>query len=248
LKKDIIKGFADLLKASKYAVVLTGAGISTESNIPDFRSRITGLWRQRKILKYINYKAMMRDKEGFVNLYKDLYKRYGGAEANKGHRTLAKRESEGIIKCVITQNIDGLHQKGGSKEVLEIHGKGYTAHGTTCNKTYSVERYFKDKGHICDCGGFIRPDVILFGEGLPQREIEGAFEELEKADLIVVLGSSLKVAPAKFLPLYAKARGAKLIIVNKTWTFMNKHFDIKIRKRHIGEVLKEVDELLQVAK
>lgn len=248
MKKDVIKDFVDLLKTSKYVVVLTGAGISTESGIPDFRSRITGIWRQRKFLRYLNVEAITRDKEGFVNVFKELYERYGNAEPNDSHRILAKWESTGLIKSVITQNIDGLHQKGGSKEVLEVHGKGYTGHCMSCGKIYEIKRYFEDKGHTCKCGGFIRPDVILFNEALPEREIERAYEEVEKADLLIVLGSSLKVSPANSLPLVAKRNGAKLVIVNKTCTCMNRHFDIKIHKRLIGEVLKEVDQLLKSEK
>ncbi|MBS4179446.1 NAD-dependent protein deacylase [Lederbergia citrea] len=231
------------LKESRYTVVLTGAGMSTESGLPDFRSAGKGMWTKEDPSKIASTEALNRNVERFFEFYRHRVLGLKDCRPHKGHELLAKWEKKGVIKSIITQNVDGFHGKAGSENVLELHGTLQRVHCQTCGKEYGNETYAEERFH-CDCGGKLRPSVVLFGEMLPEDALMRAAEESEKADLFIVLGSSLTVTPANQFPLIAKQNGAKLVIVNMEPTEFDIYADLVINNRKIGEVLQEADKNL----
>jgi NAD-dependent protein deacetylase/lipoamidase len=211
---------AALLKVSRSAVAFTGAGISTPSGIPDFRDPESGLWSHTDPLEVASIYGFRQNPKAFYNWVYPLAKLTFAAQPNPAHTALAELEQRGLLKCVITQNIDMLHTRAGSKQVYEIHGHLREATCTQCFIVYPGEpiiRQFLEDHHMprCpQCGGVIKPNVILFGEQLPYREITAAQQAAQRADLMLIIGSSLEVAPASELPLMALRGGAKLVIIN----------------------------------
>lgn len=232
-----------LLKESTYTVVYTGAGMSTESGLPDFRSAKTGLWKQENPAKVASTEALNKDVEKFFRFYRERVLGVKDCEPHEGYRILAKWEKDGLIQSIITQNVDGFHAEAGAKNIMELHGTLQKVYCQTCKKEYGSDRYEKEHFY-CECGGKLRPAVILFGESLPQEPFMKATDESEKADLFIVLGSSLTVTPANQFPLIAKESGAKLVIVNLDPTHFDHHADLVIHDKKIGKLLKEVDEAL----
>ena len=234
-----------LIKASNYMVAFTGAGISAESGIPTYRGD-DGVWHKYDPEKYANISYFLRDPSYYWNFFKDVrYPVLKKAKPNKAHIILAELEKKGILKCVITQNIDGLHQLAGSKRVFELHGNTRTIYCMNCQKKYSLDEVYEKiaKNEIppkCTCGGVLRPDVVFFGEQLPVDVLEQAREESLKADLFVVIGSSLVVQPAASLPLIAKQNGAKLVIINKDPTPLDSRADLVFHEK-ASKVLSEVE-------
>lgn len=227
----------NLLENSKYAVVFTGAGMSTESGLPDFRSAARGLWNIKDPSEYASTDALYNNREKFTEFYRMRIENLLKYEPHKGHYILADLEKRGIVKSIITQNVDGYHKKAGSQNLIELHGRLYELYCLSCGALYPCERYLEEEGARCTCGGFIRPGVVLFGEGLPEDSMDKAYEETIKADLFIVLGSSLTVSPANQFPLIAKRNGAKLAIINMESTIMDRYFDIVINDESIGEYL-----------
>jgi NAD-dependent deacetylase len=205
---------------SEYAIALTGAGVSTPSGVPDFRSPESGLWEQVDPMKVATLWAFRREPEAFYRWIQPLAEQVTEAEPNPAHVALSKMEQAGILQAVITQNIDGLHSRAGSKRVIEIHGNFRTATCLNCYRTTSgqaVLDQLMEEGTVpvCgECGGTLKPDVILFGEQIPFAALQAAYAEVKRCDLILVAGSSLTVEPAASLPILAKEHGAKLIVVN----------------------------------
>ncbi|MHC0036314.1 NAD-dependent protein deacylase [Pseudoneobacillus sp. C159] len=227
------------LAESQYTVIFTGAGMSTESGIPDFRSATTGIWKHKDPMKLASTNAMKNHREDFIEFYRHRIDNLGNLEPNTGHHILAKWEQEGKIKAIITQNVDGFHQKAGSENVSELHGTLRSCHCDECGEVYSISR-FMEEDLTCACGGFIRPGVVLFGESLPANSFHEAGVETNRADLFIVLGSSLSVAPANYFPVDAKRNGAKLVIINMEPTDLDSLADIVINDRKIGGVLQEL--------
>jgi NAD-dependent deacetylase len=230
----------DLLEKSNYIVVYTGAGMSTESGLPDFRSANTGLWEKVDPTKIASTEALNRDVEKFFQFYRERVLGVKDCKPHKGHDILAKWEKDGLIQSIITQNVDGFHSEAGSKNVMELHGTLQKVHCETCKKEYGNEMY-ESESFYCECGGKLRPSIVLFGEGLPEETFMRAVQESEKADLFIVLGSSLTVTPANQFPLIAKENGAKLLIVNMDPTHFDELADVVINDKKIGEVLAEID-------
>lgn len=225
----------EMTKESKNIVFFGGAGVSTESGIPDFRS-VDGLYNQKydyppeTILSHTFYREHCRE---FYRFYRDKML-IQGAKPNKTHLKLAEWEKEGRLKAVITQNIDGLHQIAGSKEVLELHGSTLRNFCEECHKFYSAEYIAQgDEPPKCSCGGNIKPDVVLYEEGLNQETLQKAIYYIANADVLIVGGTSLAVYPAAGLIDYY--RGNKLILVNKTPTPRDKEADLVIYEK-LGEV------------
>lgn len=231
----------DWLKESKYTVVFTGAGMSTESGLPDFRSSSKGLWTKNDPSRLASTEALNENVNEFIHFYRERVVGVKEYKPHKGHHILARWEKEGIIHSIITQNVDGFHQQAGSKRIAELHGTLQTLHCQTCKQEYDSEEYVK-KEYYCQCGGILRPSIVLFGESLPEKAFQFALEEAEKAELFIVLGSSLTVTPANQFPLIAKKTGAKLVIVNMENTDFDMYADLAINNIKIGSFLYELDE------
>lgn len=224
------------IDASRYIVFFGGAGVSTESWIPDFRS-VDGLYNQT--YKYppetiISHSFFMRRTEEFYRFYRERMI-FQGAAANPAHLALAALERRGKLKAVITQNIDGLHQLAGSKEVLELHGSIHRNYCTRCGQFYGLDRITEsDSVPKCSCGGIIKPDVVLYEEGLDDTVIRRSMEHIANADMLIVGGTSLVVYPAAGLIDYY--RGKKLVLINRSVTSRDSQADLVIRDS-IGAVL-----------
>lgn len=233
-QKELLK---QLIDESGNIVFFGGAGVSTESGIPDFRST-DGLYNQQYDYPpetIISHSFYMRKPEEFYRFYRNKML-FPDAMPNRAHKALAKLEAEGKLKAVITQNIDGLHQKAGSREVLELHGSVLRNYCTRCGKFFGVEAILNADGvPRCDaCGGTIKPDVVLYEEGLDQRTLRRSIDFISHADVLIVGGTSLTVYPAAGLIDYY--RGNKLILINKSVTPMDSRADLVI-SGPIGEIL-----------
>lgn len=234
-QEDKIKQAAELIKNSNYIVAFTGAGISVESGIPDFRSP-GGLWEKFNPNEYATYSTFLSHPEKYWTMHKELREMVIEAQPNPAHNALATLEHEyGKLKSVVTQNVDFLHSRAGNTKVLEIHGTTQTSHCLSCDKTFyftEVEEML-DQGQLppsCPkCNGLIKTNTILFGEQLPYDVLEQSREEIKAADLLIVIGSSLTVYPAAALPSIAVQTGSGLIIVNKEITPMDTYADVAIR-------------------
>ncbi|QGQ46200.1 NAD-dependent protein deacylase [Metabacillus sediminilitoris] len=228
-----------LLGESNYTVVFTGAGMSTESGLPDFRSS-KGLWKEKDPSRIASINSLNQNVHEFIEFYRERVLGVKEYKPHQGHYILAKWEKQGIIKSIITQNVDGFHQQAGSKQVAELHGTLQKLHCQSCGKSYSSDEYV-NRDYYCECEGILRPSIVLFGEALPEDAFQFALQESEKADLFIVLGSSLTVTPANQFPLIAKENGAKLVIVNRDKTDFDPYADEVINHKSIGEVLKELN-------
>ena len=232
---DKIRELKELIDGSDNIVFFGGAGVSTESGVPDFRSE-DGLYHQH--YKYppeqmLSHSFYVRMPEEFFRFYKDklLVK---GIKPNKAHLKLAEWERQGKLKAVITQNIDGLHQAAGSKEVLELHGSVHRNYCEKCGKFYDFDFMAECEGvPYCDCGGRIKPDVVLYEEGLDMDVMSKAVNYIANADVLIIGGTSLVVYPAAGLIDYY--RGNKLVLVNKQATTRDSQADLVIQGP-IGEV------------
>lgn len=225
---------ADLFRQSKHAVVLTGAGLSTPSGIPDFRSTGTGLWSSDEPMEVASLNTFRTAPERFFQWFRPLASQIFNAQPNPAHCALTELENAGRVDSIITQNIDTLHQKAGSHNVIEMHGTMRTLTCTQCYHQVDAGLYlvsFAEKGEIprCPkCRQILKPDVILFGEQLPQMAWFKAQRQARQCDLMLVVGSSLEVLPVAGLPMQALDRGAHLIIVNNTQTYLNVRADVAI--------------------
>lgn len=185
------------LKNSNYLVVFTGAGMDTESNLPDFRGP-DGLWKNHDPRSLASTQALEDNYELFREFYTHRLRNLNKAKSHTGHSIIASLESLGLVKSIITQNVSGLHQAAGSKKVIELHGSLRRFKCNSCGKNYSSDDFLVGKS--CSCGGKLRPCLTLFGEALPQEAFRDAIDELEKADFILIMGTSLEVYPAAQLP------------------------------------------------
>ena len=229
---DKIDKLKELIEKSDNIVFFGGAGVSTESNIPDFRSS-SGLFSQKLNKNFtpeqlVSHTFFVNYPEEFFKFYKDKLI-YQDAKPNNAHKALAKLEEKGKLKAVITQNIDGLHQMAGSKNVLELHGSTLRNYCMDCGKSYDIDYIENSKGvPKCECGGIIKPDVVLYDT------ITKSVQYISNADVLIIGGTSLNVYPAAGFINYFK--GSKLVIINKAATSADKNADLVISEP-IGEVL-----------
>jgi len=240
-----VERLAELLGGSRRAVALTGAGVSVPSGIPDFRTPETGLWAKVDPMEVAHIDVFERDPERFWSYYRPRFQSLGDKEPNRAHEALAELERRGLIEGVITQNIDRLHRAAGSREVIEVHGSIETSSCRECGAAFGLERaeeLFDARGiAICaECGGAVKPDVVLFGELLPEAAIARATELAEGADLMLCVGSSLAVHPVAGLPQLTLANGGRLAIVTKGATPYDREAELKLE----GEVDEELAALL----
>ncbi len=226
---------ATLLQQSNRAVALTGAGISTPSGIPDFRSPSSGLWEKHNPMVVANISSFRQKPEDFYDWIRPLVKITAEAEPNPAHTALAKLEAMGHLNSIITQNIDGLHTKAGSKTVYEVHGHSREVECLQCGRVDPADGYMQalvETGALpvcAACDAVVKPKVILFGELLPFDIMQNAQLATERADVMIVAGSSLEVAPVSELPWIAKRNRAKLIIINFDPTPADSFADVIIR-------------------
>lgn len=235
--------FKLLISKSNNIVFFGGAGVSTESNIPDFRSE-GGLYKTEDNCEYspeemLSHSFFVRNTKDFYRFYREKMI-YSSAKPNAAHTSLAKLESQGKLKAVITQNIDGLHQLAGSKNVIELHGSVHRNFCTRCRKSFDLDYIvnFPETVPVCDhCRGVIKPDVVLYEESLDSDTIESAVDYISKAEILIVGGTSLVVYPAAGLIRYF--RGKCLALINKSTTSFDNMADIIINDS-IGKVLSEI--------
>lgn len=235
-KLDTLKTWVD---EAQRIVFFGGAGVSTESGIPDFRS-VDGLYNQK--FKYppetiISHSFFERKPEEFFEFYKEKMLPLG-FEPNVTHKVLARWEREGKLLAVVTQNIDGLHQKAGSQNVLELHGSVLRNYCVRCHKSYSAEFVKNSRGvPLCDCGGVIKPDVVLYEESLDQDVMYRAARAISEADMLIVAGTSLTVWPAAGMIRYY--RGRRLVLINRDATPYDDEADLVLHEK-LGEVFREL--------
>lgn len=239
---DKLETLRQWVRESRHMVAFTGAGVSTESGVPDFRS-VDGLYSQS--FDYppetiISHSFYLKNPEYFFRFYREKMMPLD-VEPNITHKTLAKWEQEGRLSAVVTQNIDGLHQKAGSRRVYELHGSILRNYCTRCGKFYPAS-FVKNCDGIpkCSCDGIVKPDVVLYEEGLDEKTVEGALEAISTADMLLVAGTSLTVYPAAgFLRYY---RGNRLVLINRDPTPFDDRADLVFHES-LGKVLGALENL-----
>jgi NAD-dependent deacetylase len=236
---------ASLIRDARSAVALTGAGISVPSGIPDFRTPGTGLWENVDPMEVAHIDAFHRDTRRFWQFYRPRFSQLGDKAPNAAHEALAELEARGMLDAVITQNIDRLHAKAGSQKLIEVHGSIATSSCTTCHASYALEAvgalFGEDGIAACtSCMGKVKPDVVLFGELLPEAAMEEAQRLCAAADLLLCVGSSLEVFPVAGLPELTLAAGGRLAIVTQGPT----PYDDRAQVRLDGDVVADLSAVL----
>jgi NAD-dependent deacetylase len=227
---------ADIIRASRNAVVLTGAGVSTPSGIPDFRSANNGIWEKFDPFEVASLSAFRYNPEQFYAWMRGLAGTIFQARPNPAHIGLAELERLGYVRTIITQNVDTLHQRAGSRRVLEVHGSMGTLTCTRCYQTCETAPYltpYLEHGTIpycASCGSVLKPDMVLMGEQLPARTWLQAQQACKECDLMIVVGSSLEVLPVAGLPMRALENGAHLILINHSGTYLDVRADVVLRE------------------
>lgn len=237
---DKIQRLQEIIDNSNYIVFFGGAGVSTESGIPDFRS-VDGLYNQKYDYppeEILSHTFFMRKTDEFYRYYKDKMLALD-IQPNAAHKKLAEMEQKGKLNAIVTQNIDGLHQKAGSKNVLELHGTVHKNHCMVCGKFFDAIYVKSSEGTPrCDnCGGRVKPDVVLYEEGLDNDTVTAAVSAIANADTLIVAGTSLTVYPAAGMVRYF--RGENLVLINRDPTPMDAQADIVFREK-VGEVLGKI--------
>ena len=229
----------EIINDSESIVFFGGAGVSTESGIPDFRST-DGLYNQKYDFPpetILSHRYFVTHTADFYKFYRDKMI-YSDAKPNKAHIALAKLEQSGKLKAIITQNIDNLHQKAGSKTVYELHGSVYRNYCMDCGKSYNLDAITNCTDiPRCDCGGIIKPDVVLYEENLNEDVINGAINAISNCDTLIIAGTSLTVYPAAGFVGYFKGR--HLVLINRDKTSYDKYAELVLREK-VGEVLGEI--------
>ncbi|MGB7587990.1 MAG: NAD-dependent deacylase [Solirubrobacterales bacterium] len=239
-----VERLAELIGESRSTVALTGAGISVPSGIPDFRTPETGLWANVDPMEVAHIDVFERDPVRFWSYYRPRFHSLGDKRPNAAHEALAELERRGLLEGVITQNIDRLHRAAGSQNVVEVHGSIETSSCRACGTAFGLEEvdglFNADGVAECSCGGMVKPDVVLFGELLPEQAMAAAQELAGQAELMLCIGSSLAVYPAAGLPRLTLDRGGKLAIVTKGSTPYDQEATLKLD----GEVDEELGAVL----
>lgn len=236
----MLESIKEKIKDSKKIVFVTGAGISQESGIPTFRGK-DGLWRNHDVMQLATIDAFYDHPKLVWEWYNERRRNIFSSKPNLGHKAIA--ELEKFVKVVVlTQNIDGLHQRAGSTEVLELHGSIVTIRCTNCDFKGQILTEFTEIPPLCKCGNILRPNVVWFGEPLPQHVWQQAIIHASKCDLMIVVGTSLVVSPANTLPIYAKENNATIIEINPENTMMSSYMDFSIKSTSV----KALPELISI--
>ena len=248
--KDKISIIAKELKKGGKNIVFTGAGISTESGIPDYRSQ-GGIWDKFRPVYFDEFMSSKESREEYWRRWVDLYQGIVAARPNPAHMALAHLAKIGLLQAVITQNIDGLHQTSGlaDENIIELHGNTCRIRCMRCRRISPIDDVQQrlaagDMAPECDCGGYLKPDTISFGQSMPVAEVEKAAALSQDCDFFLVVGSTLLVQPAATMPIYAKNQGAFLAIINLSDTPCDEMCDVRIRAKAgdvLSQILKEVE-------
>mgnify|MGYP001584003494 CR=1 FL=1 len=235
---DPIKKAAEILRNARHTIALTGAGISLESGIPDFRSP-GGLWDRFDPAIYAHISSFHDMPTKVWEMIFEMIKIAGNAQPNPAHTALAELEKEKFLTAIITQNIDNLHQEAGSQEVIEYHGNMKKLECLSCGKVYPLEKYdlTKKEAPLCECGKILKPTVIFFGEQIPYDSMTYSQELAESTDAVIVAGTSALVYPAAGIPLVAKRRGAKVIEMNLEETGLTNQVTDVFIKGSVGKTI-----------
>ena len=243
--KEKISQIASKIKAGGNNVVFTGAGISTESGIPDYRSQ-GGIWDKFRPVYFDEFMSSREARAEYWRRWVELYRGILQAQPNPAHLALANLHEKGLLQAVITQNVDGLHQDSGlpDDKIIELHGNTRRIRCMSCRRIVSTDNVRQrlasgDPAPACDCGGYLKPDTISFGQSMPVAEVEKAVDLSRKSDFFMVVGSTLLVQPAAQMPVYAKENGAFLAIVNLSDTPFDNQCDALIREK-AGGVLQKI--------
>ncbi|HEA70976.1 hypothetical protein LCGC14_1127880 [marine sediment metagenome] len=247
--EDRIKAFAQLIINSKNIIALTGAGMSTESGIADFRSPGTGLWEKVDPYEFASIDSYIAHPTKNLDFMLEMGKTIFSARPNKGHKALTKLQKLNKLNGILTQNIDRLHHKAKTKNVIELHGNVMEAKCLQCNSIFPITKMVNQAlgGHIpaCEiCNGTLKPNTIFFGEPLESKTLQMADEMIKNCDLLIVLGSSLIIYPVALYPQQALSIGAKLAIINIQETNMDSLAEVVIHEK-IGELLPEIVSLVE---
>ena len=237
--KESIENAAKVIMESRATIALTGAGISVESGIPDFRSQ-EGLWSRFDPEEYASIYAFRDNPEKVWQMLKEMEEIVGKAQPNDAHRGLAKLESMGLLNTVITQNIDNLHQEAGSKDVIEYHGNSSTLTCLWCKKTYDYKDKKGEYPPKCECGKILKPDVIFFGEAIPPLAMERSSQLAASCQALLIIGTSAVVSPFNILPRLARQTGAKIIELNLEETVLTNDITDIFVKGSASESMSEI--------
>jgi NAD-dependent deacetylase len=238
--KEMIGKVAGFFSGIQNVVVLTGAGMSVESGIPAFRGS-QGLWRKYDPMEYASIEAFCQNPVKVWKMLRELDETIACAEPNPAHYSLAELEKIGKVSLLVTQNIDGLHQAAGSRQVVEFHGSQRRLRCLNCGRTFSRnEALLLDDPPRCLCSGLIKPDIVFFGEEIPEQAIKAAFAMSSICQLMLVVGSSAQVAPASHLPLLAKQAGARVVEINLEKTPLSEEISDVVLLGDAGEILPEL--------
>jgi len=241
MKNKLIEQLARDIIASRQVIALTGAGVSVESGIPDFRSA-GGLWSRYDPEEYAHIDGFRRDPVKIWNMLREIIAVIGAATPNPGHSALTELEAMGHLSCIITQNVDGLHQEAGSQNVIEFHGSNRFLICPQCGFREKTERF--DTLHTVPrcpaCSAVLKPDVVFFGEAIPADAMAKAFDEADRADLVLVIGTSAVVYPASGIPSTAQRHGAKVVEINLEETDLTRHTTDYFIRGAFGETLPRV--------
>jgi NAD-dependent deacetylase len=244
---DNLKEAADIIKVSRNCIAFTGAGISVESGIPDFRSA-GGLWDKYDPSIYANIESFIKDPEMVWDMIFEMINVTVSAEPNDAHKSLARLEELGLLKGIVTQNIDNLHQRGGSKNVIDFHGNSAQLECIKCQNTYNTEHFLVENNEIpycLNCRAILKPSVIFFGEIISDLALVKSSEMAEKADVVLVIGTSAIVYPAASIPITAKRKGAKIIEVNIEETELSIGISDIVLQGKAGEIMPQLLQLIE---
>jgi len=236
---ELIRRAAEMIFRSKLTLALTGAGISVESGIPDFRSA-GGLWSKYDPSEYATISAFRQNPERVWNMLRDMDALVSGALPNPAHTGMGEMEKMGFLHCIITQNVDNLHQAGGAKNVIEYHGNSSTLSCLSCGRTYRAEEKRAEGTPRCECKSILKPDVVFFGEAIPPGALTRSFQLASSAEVLLVVGTSAVVSPANTIPSIAKDRGAKIIEINKESTHLTHTVTDIFIEQSAGEAIPQI--------
>jgi NAD-dependent deacetylase len=236
---DLIRVAAEMIFNSRLTLALTGAGISVESGIPDFRSA-GGLWSKYDPSEYATITAFTQNPERVWNMLWDMDALVSKARPNPAHTGMGEMEKMGFLDCIITQNVDNLHQAGGAKNVIEYHGNSSTLSCRSCGRTYPAEEKRGERIPRCECKKILKPDVVFFGEAIPPAALSRSFQLASAAEVLMVVGTSAVVSPANTIPSIAKEHGAKIIEINKESTHLTHTVTDIFIEQNAGEAIAQI--------